>query len=160
MKSTEQLVLGIQEIFGKSRPNGILLGWDKNRFFSSLRELCADCTVVNDTDFNYSYCNSFEIVSNTNRQEHDYVITFKTSFVLDVYSLHVTRYSPDRKRSKVVSEHECTELIPILQRIRNFAEKQYLQEISSSDHDVVVDGVSLELSEVATVGKCLFDDFE
>ena len=160
MKSTDQLVLEVRKIFGESCPDGNLLAWDENRFLPSLTKLCTDCKVVNSTDFNYSYCNSFEIESNVNLPEHVYILTFKTSFILEAYSLHVTRYSMDRKRGKVVAEDECVELTPIIGIVKQFAEKEGLQEIGDTDHDVVIDGISLELSDVATLGKCLFDDFE
>ena len=160
MKSTDELVLTVRKIFGESCPNGIILDWDEDRFFPPLTRLCADCRVVNDTDFNYSYCNSFEIEPIADLREHVCVVTFKASFILDVYSLHLTKYSEDRRHGEVVVELEHAELIPIVEKIRRFAEEQGFQEISETDHDVVIDGISLELSDVATLGKCLFDDFE
>ena len=60
----------------------------------------------------------------------------------------------------MVSEQDCDELRPILDTIRRFARTIDFQEIGSSNQGVVVDGVTLELSDVATLGKCLFDDFE
>ncbi len=160
MKSTDQLVQEVRKQFGESCPNGTLLAWNENRFFPSLTKLCAECKVNNCTDFNYSYCNSFEIEPSVTLKEHVYIVTFKTSFVLDVYSLHVTRYSKDRRHGKVVREQECADLMPIMETIRQFAEREGFQELRSTDHDVIIDGISLELSDVATLGKCLFDDFE
>lgn len=136
------------------------MGWDEDRFMESVKRICRDSKVVNNTDFNYSYCNCFDIESNLNHDEHDFVVTFKTSLVADAYSLHVTRYSKNRRSGKVVQEDECDELLSVVANLREFAHQQGLREISCAEHDIVVAGVSLELSDVATLGKCLFDDFE
>lgn len=160
MKTTDQLVFEVRKKFAESRPNGVVLEWDENRFFLPLKELFENCKVVNCTDFNYSYCNSYEIEPIPQPQEYDYVLTFKTSFVLDVYSLHIARYSKDRKSGQVVKDDEYAALLPTISKVRLFAERQGFQEVNGRDQDVIVDGVSLELSGVATLGKCLFDDFE
>lgn len=160
MKSLHELVMKVRNVFGESPPNGILLGWDEDRFYASLSMLCRDCRVVNETDFNYSYCNSFQLEPNHSVRDHDYVLTFKTSFVADAFSVHVTRYTKDRKQGKVVGENECPELLPALETVRRFAEESGFQEVDGLAQDIVIEGVSLELGDPATLGKCLFDDFE
>ena len=159
-ETINNLVAAVQEMFRDSCPNGSKLGWDRNRFFYCLVNLCTDCKVMNCTDFNYSYCNSFEIEPNIGWQEHSYVLTFKISFVSDVYSLHVTKYSKDRKTGKVVEESECAALIPTIAVVRQFAANSEFLEMQVKDHDVIVAEVLLELSDIATLGKCLFDDYE
>lgn len=159
-KAKERIVSLVQSTFGYSFRNVSKHDWDRNRFFHSLVKLCGGCKIVNGTDFNYSYCNTFEIEPKVQPDEYSYVLTFKTSFVADVYSLHVTRYSKDRSTGKVVSENELPTLIPTIAILRQFAVAAKFQEMEGSDHDIIVEGVSLELSDVATLGKCLFDDFE
>ena len=160
MITPEGMIQEIQDVFSNSRPNGFILGWDTNRYFASLTNICGDYVVYNNTDFNYSYCNCFEFKPKVSLGEHDYVITFKISFILDAYSLHVTRYSTGGKTGEVVSEHDCGGMRSAIGKIRRFANKNGLQEITAAEQEIVIDGVALELSEVATLGKCLFDDFE
>ncbi len=160
MKSIEVIIELIQEVFDQSTPNGVLLGWNENRFMEPISRICSGTKLVNNTDFNYSNCNSFDIELDPSYDEHLCRITFKASFVADAYSLHVTRYAKDQRSGKVVPEDECEQLVLVIERLRKFADQKELREISCLEHDMVVAGVSLELSKVATIGKCLFDDFE
>ena len=159
-KAKQQIVTLVQNTFGHSYRNVNKLNWDRNRFFQSVVKHCRGCKIANSTDFNYSFCNTFEVEPKIQPDEHSYVLTFKTSFVADVYSLHVTQYSKDRKAGKVVAEDELPTLVPIIATVRQFAADAGFQEMNGGDHDIIVEGVSLELSDVATLGKCLFDDFE
>ena len=173
MNETEQFVLEVKKKFGEARPRGDLLGWDLNRFFSSFTRICTYCRVNNCTDLNYSYCNSYEIEPETQPQEFDYVLTFKTSFIVDAYSYHVTRYSKNRRNGRVINLPDCGEVAEFsdvstaqkaikqaLNAIEQFVQQNGFREVDEHDQDIVIDGVSLELSDVATLGRCLFDDFE
>ena len=116
--------------------------------------------VVNNTDFNYSCCNSFDFEPPTKAQEDRYLLTAKFSFVSAAYSIHVTKYSQNKREGCVVAETDNVATFLLSKLIREFAGEQGFQEIDGTMHDLVIDGVFLELSEVATLGKCLFDDFE
>ncbi len=153
----DSLVRQVRERFQSGKTNGFLMKWEANRFHEKLKALCEDFRVVNQTDFNYSYCNSYEIEPYIHRTGGQYVLTVKFSFIADVFSVHLTKYSHNRKVGFVVPEHELPEL-PRL--IRDFAIFEGFEEIDGVDHNLLVDGVELELSQISTLGKCLFDDFE
>jgi hypothetical protein len=158
--TTATLIQQVQSAFQFGRPNGLELNWNPNRFFSGLTRLCTDCQVANSTDFNYSYCNSFDIEPAEREGHCRYVMTAKFSFVAPAYSVHVTKYSWDKKRGSVVPETENEEMLRLTKLVRQFAAQNGFQEVDGTDHEIVLDGITLELSEVATLGKCLFDDFE
>ena len=159
MNTINSMILQVQEAFKNGCPNGIILAWDRDRLFHDLEQVCRGFKVTNYTDFNYSYCNTFDIEPIGDSSDYIYVVTFKVSFVCDAYSVHVTKYSKDRRRGEVVSENECASLVPILAVVRGFAEDRGFCEITGQDHDIVIEGIDLELSDVATLGKCIFDDF-
>lgn len=62
MMTKDEIILEIQRKFKNACPSGILLEWDRNRFYDLLLPLFVGYKVKNQTDFNYSYCNSFDIV--------------------------------------------------------------------------------------------------
>src|SRR5688500_18859647 len=97
MKSTAMLIQEVRNAFQFGPPNGLELNWDASRFFSSLESLCSSCKVLNSTDFNYSYCNTFDIEPENMGVDCRYVLTAKFSFVAPAYSVHVTKYSLDKK---------------------------------------------------------------
>jgi len=155
----DELISEIQRRFKSSCPNGVLLKWDRNRFYDSLLQLFVGYKVKNQTDFNYSYCNSFDVEMNARGASGQfYKLTLKISFIVDAYTLHLTEYSNDKKRGKVISSEGITEVLFIIKKIKQFMEQKGFQEIYD-DMNVVVPNVELELAKTATIGKCLFDDF-
>lgn len=160
MKSTDRFIQTVRTAFQFGPPNGLELNWDSKRFFSDLKKICTDCRVVNNTDFNYSYCNSFNIEPTEAEGDVRHVLTAKFSFVAPAYSVHVTKYSMDKKSGRVIDEAEHPTMLRLAAFVRQFAAQEGFQEVDGKDHDIVVDGARLELSDVATLGKCLFDDFE
>jgi len=160
MGSVDRLIADIEKAFSEGPPNGFLLGWQRDRFFPSLQSSFRDCAVTNDTDYNYSYCNSFEIEPDPSGKEGNLVITLKMSHVADVYSVHVTKYSRDKRRGNVVPCGVDPIVSELCERVHQFAADKGFQEIDERLTDMKIPGVDLELAEEATVGKCLFDDFE
>lgn len=154
------MIREIRTVFSDSNPNGILLGWDRTRFESELAEICSGFDLVNETDFNYSNCNTYIVEAKNENHEFRETVTFKASYILDIYSIHLTRLSADGRHGNVIPILDCPELVPIVERIRQFIEKLGFQEICQDVSNMVVEGLSLELAEKATVDKCLFDDYE
>lgn len=160
MKNKEQVVSEIKRAFKDSPPNGFLLGWDSDRYYDSLKALCHTCRVTNDTDFNYSFCNSYEFVPELGSVAHVYTITVKLSFIVPAYTLHVTKYSVNKKTGKVVFGPDVPREVEMLsETVREYIETKGFQEIGNEEMDEEVPGVELELADQATIGKCLFDDF-
>lgn len=154
------LLEDIQKKFSNGCPNGFLLGWDVNRFFQSIQSLFAGFKVTNDTSFDYSYCNSYVIELGKNADEEIFVLTLKISFIIDAYTLHLTRYSSNKRTGKVISFESFSEYSMVVEKVKCFMEEQGFIEIQHNDMECLVNNVELELSEQATLGKCLFDDFE
>jgi len=160
MMALNTLIIDIQKKFSDGCPNGFLLGWDINRFFQSLISLFVGFKVINDTDFNYSYCNSYEIELGENESDEIFILTLKVSFIVDAFVLHVTRYSSNRRSGKVIHFDECSEYAGEIKKAKIFLVGKGFVEMQNDDMESVVDGVHLELAEIPTVGKCLFEDFE
>lgn len=147
--------------FANGCPNGALLGWDTERFFQELKSICPNQHVRNLTDFNYSYCNKYEIVPiQLPESERLFEATVSFSFICNAFSFHWTSYSIDKKRGKVVAD-SC---LPLgidnpRQQISKFAKESGFYEIEGPWMDLEIEGIELELADTATLGKCLFDDF-
>ncbi|NOT12099.1 MAG: hypothetical protein HOP23_09760 [Methylococcaceae bacterium] len=158
--TTDELIAEIKIKFNSSvMPNGDLLGWDRNRFYEPLQLLLNEYAVINQTDFNYSYCNSFDINMNTKGNFGEiYKITLKISFILDMFTIHLTKYSKDKKMGKVVSQDTIPEAKFVCDKLRYYLSQINFEELYE-DIDVEIPGIQLELAQKATVGKCLFDDF-
>lgn len=160
MTALSILIGDIQRKFSNGCPNGFLLEWDANRFFQDLLSLFLGFKVTNDTDFNYSYCNSFDIELGKNNEGKIFVLTLKISFIIDAYTVHITRYSSNQRAGNVISIEGCLEYSGAVEKVRSFMEAQGFIEVQDDDMAHFVENVELELAERATVGKCLFDDFE
>jgi len=156
----DELIDEIKKMYLDGRPNGFLLEWDVNRFFEELVLLFIDHKVSNDTDFNYSFCNSYNIALGNTSDNEKYVLTVKASFIADSYIVHITRYSKSKRNGKVVSIEECQEYASELALVREFMTKKGFVETPRNMIDLHVDGIELELAELATLGKCLYDDYE
>jgi len=151
----------VKMLFTGGRPNGMLLQWDIDRFFAELKAVCNSHRVKNISDFNYAYCNTYIVMPpQPLESKRIFEATISFSFICNAYSLHWTSYSPDKRRGKVVPE---TVLPKSLENptgmLRKFAEDNGFKEIECEWMDIQVEGVELELADVATLGKCLFDDF-
>ncbi len=155
------LVTEIKKKFNSEfTPNGILLNWDRNRFYSDLQLLISEHEILNQTDFNYSFCNSFDIKINAKKNHGEiYKLTLKISFILDFFSTHLTRYVSYGRMGKVVSIDSVSEAKLICDKLKSYLSEMGFEELSVDAVDVEVPGVQLELAQKATIGKCLFDDF-
>jgi hypothetical protein len=82
----------ISEQFQEGPPNGWLLGWPRDRFFPQLAEAVAPERVENQTSFDYSFCNRYEVRVD-GLAGNVAVLTIRISFVADAFSLHWTKYN-------------------------------------------------------------------
>lgn len=155
----EVLIREIQRKYSGSYPNGIMDSWDLERYSQHFAQLFSNYEVLNQTDFNYSYCNSYDVILGAGKETTSNILTIKASFIYDAYSLHITRYS-EKLNGKVIPLDLCSEFKNEVDTVRIFFESRGFREIQADEMDVEINGIELELSEVATVGKCLFDDFE
>lgn len=159
MVELASIIEEIQRSYSESYPNGLLEGWDTKRFSQILELIFSDCKFSNQTDFNYSNCNSYDVELGESEDDGYLVLTIKISYICDAFSLHVIRYI-NRKCGGVIPLHNCNEYLDKMVATRNVFLGKGFREIKPDEMDIEVEGVELELAEVATVGKCLFDDFE
>ena len=150
----------VKNKFGDGCPNGFLLEWDVNRYHSSIKEICRNCKVTNQTDFNYAYCNTYEIRPETRNTKFIYELTLNISFIVDAFSLHWTKYTTNLKKGGVISSNEIEVEYDPTDGLIKFLEKNEYQEVKSDWFEINIDDVQLELAEKATLGKCLFHDYE
>jgi hypothetical protein len=155
----DALISEIQRKFRHSCPSSMVLGWDRNRFYDLLLSLFVGYKVKNQTDFNYSYCNSFDIEMHLKRPSGRFCrVTLQISFIVDAYIVYHTAHSKGKKRGKGIPSERISEAQLHIEKIKQFMEQKGFQEIVD-EFDIIVPDVELELAEIATIGKCLFDDF-
>lgn len=158
-KMVPKLLKDVQTSFQFGIPNAIKLGWDPNRLFDEFKNRFSAHSVFNCTDFNYSFCNRFEI-----EPQYEgpicYTLTARFSFIAPVYSVHSTKYVASKTRGCVVPETSDRTMSFLTGLIHEFANSKGFSVFTSEMSDIAVEGVALELSEVATLGKCLFEDYE
>lgn len=107
----------------------------------------------------YSYCNSFDIEMLSRKHSgHLCKVTLKISFIVDAYLVYHTAHSKAKKSDKESSSTRFSEAQLHIGKIKQFMEQKGFQEIDD-EFDTIVPDVELELAEIATIGKCLFDDF-
>lgn len=159
MDLLESWISTIALVHEKGRPNGKLLNWNPDRYFDDLKVKCVGCKIENITDFNYSYCNTYQVVPETTSDKYNYVLVLKISYVVNACCIYWVRYSKDFRRGEVIScgIDVCINPEEIL---INFMRTEGFHEIESAWMNIPVIGVKLELAEVATLEKCLFDDYE
>ena len=150
----------IKKAFSNGCPNGFLLGWDEKRFFERLSALLSGTKVINNTDFNYSYCNSFEVLLDELEEKEHFVLTVKVSFVADFFCVYLTKYTRNKRNGEVVDVSQSEDFSELFGKVESFFAGEGFRMLNDNEMNNVVDGVDLELAEDATVAKCLFDDFE
>jgi len=158
--SSEISIENIQNAFSDGCPNGSLLGWDANRFYEPLVKIFNGLSVSNETDFNYSYCNSYDIALSTGTQGEIFIVTIKVSFIIDAYRMQLTEYSKDKKAGRVIEFEGLSDSLYFVDNVRSFFADRGFIEIADEALNNKIEDVQLELADVATVGKCLFDDYE
>ena len=130
MQNLNNWIEKIQQFFSGATPDGFSLNWDESRFFKLLSDRFSNFNVNNNTDFNYSYCNSFDIKLPASLLNGNYIITLKLSFVLDAFVLFITSYSSDFKKGKVISISDVPELKGIYSDVTEFAESLGFEEVN------------------------------
>lgn len=158
MEIPESWIAEITNQFNPTPPNGFALDWDSDRYFAALKKLCVGCTVLNCTDFNYAYCNTFRITPKSINREYVYDLTLNISFIVNGYSLHWTKSKQgSRAPTPIKEEHIKVKMNPA-PVLRQYMDKNSFIEVDGSWFDLPIKGVQLELAEIATLGKCLFHD--
>ena len=160
MLELAHLITAIGERFRNSPPNGLLLGWREDRYFDEVRGCCPGCTVVNETSFDYSRCNTFQIRPQSLTDQWIYELSVNISFVAAAYTIHWTKYSPDARRGRVVDTADVEVAQNPAAAVRRMLKMEGFTEIPGEWLESLVAGVDLELAESATLGKCLFNDYE
>lgn len=159
MNKMKNWVHVIQVFFSNDKSDGISLSWDRRRFFDNFEKSLAPYEVINNTDFNYSYCNSFDLRVPETIIEGSYIITLKLSFVVNAFVLFVTWYSPDFRRGRVVSVDDLPQLSKLYEKVRHFAVANGFDEVPDSWLEIPIENVQLQLASVPNLDNCLFDDF-
>jgi len=150
-----ELINKVKITFAQGTPSGILLHWDEKRFLAEISEIVQPMQAQNETDFNYAFCNRYSIDDNSD-QEH--YIGLWISCIADVFSL-----SPIRRINNKTSNIENSPkpyLHEKLEEIQQFFTNKNFFIFPESWDKIVIPEITLELSKVATLGKCLFEDFE
>lgn len=155
--SLDSIIKDIYASFCEELPNGILLKWNTNRFYNDFKKIFSDYEVINQTDFNYSYCNSYDIILEKN-EKNKTILTVKVSYVSKAFALHIIRYF-DRTHGKILYEDSSRQYKTSANLIKNYLIKKGFREISGEEQNIEIKNINLELAELATLGKCLFDDF-
>ncbi len=163
---TEQLyttwIAEIRRQFQTAPPSGWELHWDADRFYDDLKEILGgNYKLCNCTNFDYSFCNSYELTVENKNGNEKWILAIKVSFIVDAYSLHWTYY-PRNKQAYVLMDQKDAQLQNIEDKIVSFLGSKGFSDVSHKVYNMKLEDVSLELSDPdeVTVGKCLFDDFE
>ena len=159
--SLEEILQQVQLAFRDGPPNGWILGWDLNRYFSEIEGAAAPYPVINYTSFDYSYCNNYQIHDDSERCH--FFLTVLVSFITPVYSLHWTGL---RNQTGAVVLRPPAQYAALENKIAAKLKDLGLMDFPPDWSEVKVEGVHLELSEPedAGLGKFLFGismgDFE
>lgn len=160
MSSIDTWLSAIRERFHEGPPNGWLLGWDQCRFMSEIVGASAGAIVTNYTSFDYSFCNTYEVTPGEHHECHD-ALTVRISFIVDAFALHWTCTPCKESSARVVATPHTPLALRIEAQIRQALETRGFEAVPAPEHDRPVPGVALELAgDRATLGKCLFDDYE
>lgn len=151
----------VQSAFQDGPPNGWLLGWPADRFFDRIRAASPlDHEVVNDSSFDYAFCNSFRVRPRDHKGSHRELIV-KISFIADVFCLYWIGHSQAGKVSPVAEAPEGSDDHRFERRLATMLAEQGFDEFPAEWYETPLDGIELELAgeDGATLDKCLFDDF-
>lgn len=160
MSLLDNWISEVKLAFQHERPNGNILNWDSDRYFFNIKDKCIGCEIQNLTDFNYSYCNTYQVIPETNSSKYSYVLVIKISYIVHAYSIYWVRYSKNLERGSVIGSEQLDVSNNPETKILDFMHKNNFYELKNEWSEIPISNVELELSEVATLEKCLFDDFE
>lgn len=113
-----------------------------------------DIRVVDVSDYNYDFCDSFDFL-----YRGAVLVSVDVSHVTPAFRL--TGWAVRKNRQKTATD-SLVVAEGILGRLRDILTKAGYREITRTEQAIKVAGVSLELSEPenATLGKCLFKDYD
>jgi len=160
MNDINEIINSIQEVFKDEIPNGIKLGWDRTRHFSTVKNLCTKYEIKNCTDFNYSFCNAYEILVIRDLKHFDYTLTVKISFIIKAYIIFLSRYSKNTNKGGLIDIKLHSEAQQLYEDIKCHFDNIGFYEIDDSIINKQVSNVQLELADIVTIENCLFDDYE
>jgi len=155
-----EIIKLIQELFKDEIPNGLKLGWDRVRYSSTVKNICTNYEIKNCTDFNYSFCNTYEVLVLKGLNSFDYTLTIKISFIIDAYIIYLSRYSKKNMNGGLVDLNKCPKAQRLYENSKHYFTQLGFHEIDDSIVNEQVSGVKLELADNVTIEKCLFDDYE
>ena len=148
----------VELAFSKEAPNGYLLGWDSNRYFSDFTRLVQPHACRNQTTFDYQFCTTFALGLRQNSSE--LCLTLLMSFIAPVASIHWTEKKPNWKHPRVVPPPVFAAAMEQDKNIQKWLTGLGFGLLTSTQEDTPVRVTTLELCEgQATIGRCLFYDF-
>ncbi len=152
----------VREAFAPAPPNGWLLGWNRERYFREFAGAAAPARATNHTSFDYAFCTHFDADLQDSGDAEYLTLTVRISFIADVYSIHWTTYGDGGKVGNVVSTPRSEAAVELQTRIEQWLQGAALARLPDEWFELQVSGVQLELAGAtgATLGKCLFEDYE
>lgn len=150
--STE-IINDIFKSFSKGYPNGYSLGWDEDRYIIELRSRFSDWSIENQTSFDYAFCNT--VFFYNNKTLPDIGLTVKFSFIHPSFIMYFSEYNKKAKFYKPTSFF-CNRTA---NQVRNFMNAKGFSEVKVEILNVILPDVDLQLADIATIEKCLFDDY-
>ena len=156
----DSLIEDIRRAFKQGIPNGTILGWDRERFYTDLLSLTRRGTVVNETDFNYARCNTYHFYYPKELSKVNETATLEISFISNVYLMYWGKYLKHSPTERRIREPEFTESKDWGKAVKEFLKQRGFEEFLIEWYNLPIDGIELELSEKdeVTIGKCLFDE--
>jgi hypothetical protein len=156
------LVEAVQKAFSPLPPNGWLLAWNCERYFREFARAAAPARATNHTSFDYAFCNHFEAELRGSGDAEHLTLTVRISFIADVYSIHWTTYRDGGKVGHVVPRPVTDSSVDLQKRIEQWLGTTALARLPDEWFELQLSEVQLELAGVtgATLGKCLFEDYE
>lgn len=149
----EELVMLAQR-FHRSDRAAEISGWSSEHSRGLLGEDWGDVEVVDSSDYNYDFCDSFDFVFGGR-----VLISVDISHLAPVFRITGWGGRGDKQKTSTVwrSEADAT-----LANVRARLLEAGLVELSRAEQSVAVGGVNLELSgpDEVTLGKCLFKDYD
>jgi len=161
MTINDYVIKEIQSAFKDGIPNARLLGWDEERFYTDLINLSRSGKIVNATDFNYSFCNTYyyHYYPSEQSKAHEKA-TLQISFVSNVFQIYWDKFLKHSSVARRILEPENTESKDWEKAVKGFMKQSGFEEFLIEWYNLPIDGIELELSkkDEVTLGKCLFDE--
>jgi|GEM_PF-1534926 len=131
----------------QGRPNGWLLGWDRDRHFAGFTACCSGYPCANLTSFDYDFCNTFEVGVGDRGQ----ALRVRLSFVAPVAERYWTK-KPIRKEQEALAALE--------EAVDRWIGETGFRLLPPEIGELPMD-VELELADKdsTTLWKCLFADY-